>query len=215
MTDSGRFASALAGQVLAAAGTRQALLQSIADVARAIFLARAASIAVLDTGSGRFRFEAVAGEGADRLVGSTFPLGEGIAGTVAQTGEAVVVEDLSGDPRFARAVAEGSGYVPTAMMVAPLLGDEDTLGVLSVLDRGSTGRSTLQELDLLGAFATQAAFAVDLGESAARAAALLGEAPDDDLARIARLAAGIDALDGPRRDAAWRLLEGLEVLLRG
>lgn len=214
MTDPERFASAVAGQVLASAGARKALLQSIADVARAIFLARAASIAVLEPHSQRFRFEAVAGEGSDRLVGTTFPLGEGIAGTVAQTGEPAVIEDLSGDPRFARAVAEGSGYVPTAMMVAPLLGDEDTLGVLSVLDRGSTGRSTLQELELLGAFATQAAFAVDLGESAARAAGLLGEAPDDDLSRVAALAAGIDRLDGPRREAAWRLLDALEGLLR-
>ena len=62
--------------------------------------------------------------GAERLLGSTFPFGEGIAGTVAQTGEAMVVDDLSNDPRFARSVAEGSGYVPNAIMVAPLLGEE-------------------------------------------------------------------------------------------
>jgi GAF domain-containing protein len=208
-----RFTSAVAGQVLASAGARRALLQSIADVARAIFLSRAASIAVLDTGSGLFRFEAVAGEGAGSLVGTTFPFGEGIAGMVAQTGEPVIVDDLSGDPRFARAVAEESGYVPNAMMVAPLLGEEDTLGVLSVLDRGGTGRSTLEELRLLSAFAGQAALAVALEESAERASGLLGKA-DDDLARVARLAASVDALSGPRREAATRLLDALADLLR-
>ena len=190
--------------------SRQALLQSITDVARAIFLSQAASIAVLDAGSGHFRFEAVSGEGAERLLGTTFPLGQGIAGTVAQTGEPMVVDDLTNDPRFARGVAEESGYVPTAMMVAPLLGEEDTLGVLSVLDRGRTGRTSLEELNLLGAFAEQAALALSLDESAGRAAAL----PAGDLERATRLAARIDALSGTRRDAALQLLDALETLLR-
>ena len=191
--------------------SRRALLQSIADVAQAIFLARAASIAVLDPSSGAFRFEAVAGEGAERLLGTTFPLGQGIAGTVAQTGEPVFVDDLTNDPRFARGIAEGTGYVPTAMMVAPLLGEEDTLGVLSVLDRGRTGRSSLEELRLLGVFADQAAIALDLGERAERASAL----PADELARVTRLVARIDALGGARRDAAVRLLGALDDLLAG
>ena len=190
--------------------SRRALLQSIVDVARAIFLSQAASIAVLDAGSGHFRFEAVSGEGAERLLGTTFPLGQGIAGTVAQTGEPVVVDDLTRAPRFARGVAEESGYIPTAMMVAPLVSDEDTLGVLSVLDRGRTGRTSLEELSLLGAFAEQAALALALGESAERASAL----PADALARVTRLAAQVDALSGPRRDAALRLLDAFETILR-
>ena len=208
-----RFASAVAGQVLATASARQALLQSIVDVARAIFLAEAASIAVLDRATRRFRFEAVAGQGAERLLGSTFPFGEGIAGTVAQTGEAMVVDDLSNDPRFARSVAEGSGYVPNAIMVAPLLGEEDTLGVLSVLDRGRTGRSTMQELELLDAFAAQAALGLALGEGAQRAAGLLEGSAEDDIGRVTQLATRVDALDGPRREAAVRLLDALTDLL--
>jgi GAF domain-containing protein len=210
-----RFNSAVAGEVLAAAGARLALLQSIADVARAIFLARAASIAVLDPATRVFRFEAVAGEGAQRLLGTMFPFGEGIAGTVAQTGESMVVDDLTRDPRFARGVAEESGYVPGAIMVAPLLGDEDTLGVLSVLDRGRTGRSTIQELELLDSFGVQASLAVRLGEGAARAAQLLsgGGGADDDVGRVAALASRVDALDGPRRAAAVRLLDALGELI--
>jgi GAF domain-containing protein len=209
-----RFASAVAGEVLAAAGARAALLQSIVDVARAIFVAQAASIAVLDPGSRRFRFEAVTGEGSSRLLGTTFPFGEGIAGTVAQTGEAMVVDDLSRDPRFAREVAEGSGYVPKAIMVAPLLGEEDTLGVLSVLDRGRTDRTTMQELELLDAFAAQAALAVQLGEGAERAAGLLSGSGDD-VTRVALLASRVDALSGRRREAAVRLLDALGDLLGG
>jgi GAF domain-containing protein len=170
---------------------------------------------VLDRGSRRFRFEAVAGQGADRLLGSSFPFGEGIAGTVAQTGEAMIVDDLATDPRFARDVAEETGYVPRAIMVAPLLGEDETLGVLSVLDRGRTGRSTMQELELLDAFGAQAALALVVGESAERAAELLAGAPEDDVGRVAALALRVDSLEGPRREAAVRLLDALADLIGG
>jgi GAF domain-containing protein len=207
-----RFTAAVAGEVLAVAGARRQLLQSIVDVARAIFLARAASIALLDDAEASLRFEAVAGEGAQQLVGVAFPSGEGIAGVVAQTGEPAIIDDLSSDPRFARARAEQTGYVPDAMMVAPLLRDERTLGTLSVLDRGQTGRSSLQELQLLVAFADQAALAVDLGQAAVRARAVL-EGGEDDLAAVSRLVSAVSGLDAERRAVATGLISALGELL--
>jgi GAF domain-containing protein len=204
----------VAGHVLAAAAARTELLRSIAEVARAIFLAHATSIAMLDPSTGDFVFEAVAGQGADSLIGARFPAGEGIAGAVAQTGEPAIIDDLSRDPRFAREVAAETGYVPQAMMVAPLLRDERTLGVLSVLDRGTTGRSTLQELELLVQFAGQAALALDMGEAARRAAALLQDDPDDELAAVSALARRLETLSGDRREAGLALVAALDVLLR-
>ncbi len=62
MSATGGFREAIAGRELAAAGARRELLQSIADTARAIFIAQAASIAVLDEPAGDFVFEAVAGD---------------------------------------------------------------------------------------------------------------------------------------------------------
>ena len=47
-------------------------------------------------------------------------------------------------------------------MAAPLLHDERALGVLSVLDRPEQSLFSLQEMELLGLFANQAAIAVDL-----------------------------------------------------
>jgi GAF domain-containing protein len=213
MSDADRFQAAIAADVLAASSARAALLQSIVEVARAIFVARAASIALLDEGAGDFVFEAVAGEGAGRLVGTRFPAGQGIAGTVAQTGEPMIIDDLSQDPRFARDLAADTGYVPRAMMVAPLLSGERTLGVLSVLDRGPSGRSTLQELDLLVHFAGQAALALDAGEAARRAAALLEEGADDELGAVATLARRVAGLSGERREAGLALLKALGTLL--
>jgi GAF domain-containing protein len=214
MTGADRAQTTVAGHVLAAAEARMDLLHSIVEVARAIFLAQAASIATLETGTGDFVFEAVAGEGAGSLLGARFPAGEGIAGAVAQTGEPAIIDDLSQDPRFARDVAVVTGYVPNAMMVAPLLRDERTLGVLSVLDRGTTGRSTLQELDLLVHFAGQAAVALDIGEAARRAAMLLQDDADDALAAVCALARRLETLSGDRREAGLALVAALDALLR-
>ena len=75
------------------------------------------------------------------------------------------------DPRFARDVAEETGYVPQGMMAVPLLDDERVLGVLQVLDRPEHARFSLQEMELLGLFANQAAIALALLGSARRARA--------------------------------------------
>lgn len=210
MTD--RFTAAVAAEVLAASGARGELLRSVVGVAKAIFLAEAATIALLDAGLEEFVFEAVAGRG-EEITGTRFSAGQGIAGAVAQSGEAVIIDDLTNDPRFARDFAEEVGYVPERIMVAPLLRGERTLGTLSVLDRGDTGRSGLQELALLSAFADQAALAVDLGESAARARSIVEGGGDDELAAVAALARRLAATDPERRDAGRRLLAALESLL--
>ena len=201
----------IAAEVRAAAAARQELLGSISAAARRIFAAEAASIAVLDEARCDFTFAAVSGAGADRLVGRRFPSGEGLAGVVVQTGEPLVLDDLSSDPRFARALAEESGYVPRAMMVAPLLRGERVLGVLSVLDRGDTGRGTLDELGLLVAFATQAAVAVEVTAAAERARAVL-EGEGEGLGAVADTAARIEALEPGRRAAGRQALGALTAL---
>jgi GAF domain-containing protein len=119
------------------------------------------------------------------------------------------------DPRFARDVAESTGYVPQGMMAVPLLHDEQALGVLEVLDRPQQARFTLAEMDLLGMFANQAAIALDLLQRARRARAALDDGGGaSDLAVVARLAERIDALEDPARAAGLRLLSALEELLR-
>ena len=61
------------------------LLQSIVDLARATFGARASSILSLDEDANELVFAAVAGEGSDSLVGRRIPSSTGIAGWVLVT----------------------------------------------------------------------------------------------------------------------------------
>src|SRR2546425_9452294 len=206
--------AAVAAGVLGSEEQFRSLLQSIVDVARAIFRAKASSILLLDEEADELVFEAAADEASESLIGMRFPSSTGIAGFVLVSRQPLVIEDVLTDPRFSRETAESTGFVPKGLMAVPLLNEEQALGVLEVLDRPQDTRFTLAEMELLGLFANQAAIALDLLQRARRAqAALTGEA---DLAVLARVAAALEhkrgAEDGSR-EGALRLLAELEKLL--
>jgi GAF domain-containing protein len=205
--------AAVAAGVLGAEESYRALLRSIVEVARAIFKAKASSIFLLHEDTDELVFEAVAGEGAESLIGQRFPSSTGIAGFVLVSRQPLVIEDVLEDPRFSREAAESTGFVPKGLMAVPLLHEERALGVLEVLDRPTDARFTLAEMELLGLFASQAAIALDLLQRARRArAALEGE---QDLAVVARLAEALEARrEEGSDDGAFRLLAELERLLR-
>ncbi len=211
MTDD-RLRAAVASGVAGSESDYRALLQSVVEVARAIFAARASSVLLLDEARDELVFEAVAGEGSDSLVGQRMPSGTGIAGWVLVTRQSIVVEDVERDTRFARDLASSTGYVPKGLMAVPLLHEEQALGVLEVLDRPQRAGFSLAEMDLLGLFANQAAIALDLLQRARRAERVLAD-EEGDVEIVARLAATLDRLEGERREAGLQLLRHLEHLL--
>jgi signal transduction protein with GAF and PtsI domain len=208
-----RLDTAVAAGVLGADRLHAELLQSIVHNARAIFMAKAASIMLYDAASHSLVFEAVSGEGERTIVGQRMPAGTGIAGWVLSSGESMIVEDVSQDPRFARAVAESTGYVPKLLMSAPLLHAEETLGVLNILDRQrSQFTNAGGEMELLGMFASHAAIALSVVMASRRAKRVLEHGPGDGLI-VARIASALDRLEGDKRDAGLKLLAALDVLL--
>ena len=208
MTD---LRAAVAAGVFGTDDAFRALLQSTVETARAIFHAKASSVFLLDEEADELVFEAVAGEGADTLIGKRFPSSTGVAGWVLVTRQPLVVDDLTKDTRFAREAAESTGYVPRGLMAVPLLTEDSALGVLEVLDRPEAVPFTLAEMDLLGLFANQAAIALDLLRRARRAqSALDGEG---ELAALGRFAARLEEAPEETRAAGLELLAALERLL--
>jgi len=204
--------SAVAAGVLGTEKDYGELLQSIVEVARAIFRAKASSIFLLDEATDELVFEAVAGEGSESLVGRRFPSSTGIAGFVLVSRQPLVIEDVLEDPRFSRETAESTGFVPKGLMAVPLLHEERALGVLEVLDRPSDSRFTLQEMDLLGLFANQAAIALDLLQRARRAQSTLAD--EGDAAVLARIAQKLEERrEDDEGDEALAFLTALERIL--
>ncbi len=209
-----RLHAAVAAGVIASEEDFTRLLRSIVEVARAIFGAQASSILLLDEATDELVFAAVAGDRDQFLVGRRFPSSTGIAGWVASTQTPLVLEEVQADPRFAREIAERSGYVPQGIMAVPLLDDDRVLGVLQVLDRPKDARFSLQEMELLGLFASQAAIALALLATARAAkAALAGDARASLVADLAQTLDGLEE-DDAARAAADALLESLNELLR-
>jgi GAF domain-containing protein len=205
--------AAVAAGVVGSEESFRTLLQSVVEVARAIFGAKASSIFLLDEEADELVFEAIAGFGADTLLGKRFPSSTGIAGWVLVTRQPLVIEDVTEDPRFAKDVAEQTGYVPKGLMAVPLLNEERALGVLEVLDRPQRSQFSLVEMDLLGLFANQAAIALDLLQRARRAEHVLAESGEG-AEVVARLAATVDSLEDERRAAGLKLLSAVEEVLR-
>jgi len=205
--------AAVAAGVVGSQESFRELLQSVVEVARAIFGAEASSIFLLDEQSDELVFEAIAGQGAEKLLGQRFPSSTGIAGWVLVTRQPLVIEDVTEDPRFAKDVAEQTGYVPKGLMAAPLLHEERALGVLEVLDRPQRSQFSLVEMDLLGLFANQAAIALDLLQRARRAESMLAESGEG-AEVVARLAATVDSLEDEQRTAGLKLLGAVEEVLR-
>lgn len=186
---------------------RRALLQSIVEMTRAIYAARACSIMRHDSQTRELVFEAVAGEGADALVGQRLPERTGLAGWSLASEEPIAVADVGRDPRFARDVAERTGYVPTAIVIYPLLAGEHSLGVLNVLDQGTGERVGLADMNLLGRIATHAAQLLWLVQVA--------RAQEREEGSLSEFERALIAAPPARRAAALELITALGELLQG
>ena len=89
------------------------------------------------------------------------PLGAGIAGAVAATGEPIRIDDAYADPRFNQNVDRESGYRTRSILTVPMLNTKgEVAGVLQALNRRD-GAFTGEDEELLGALAGPAASAIE------------------------------------------------------
>jgi len=83
----------------------------------------------------RERGELVSGATRGREIeGISISLGEGIAGSVAETGELMLIEDAYASPQFDSSVDELTGYRTENMLTAPA-GEGEPVGVLQLLNK--------------------------------------------------------------------------------
>jgi signal transduction protein with GAF and PtsI domain len=140
--------------------SQAAALEASVAATRTLFAAAACSVALVDDDGDALRFVASDGAGAEEIVGVTIPVGRGIAGWAAMSGQPIAVRDVRSDARFARDVAESTHYVPSSIMAAPLLTpDGEVAGVASVLDP-SVDEASDWTLAVLGTIASHMALLV-------------------------------------------------------
>jgi GAF domain-containing protein len=193
----------------------EAVLRSVVEATVALFDAEAASLVLHDPATDRLVIRVAAGTAGEGAVGLAFASGEGIAGYVFTTGQPLAVSDVASDPRFDRATAESTGYVPRSILAVPLLDDAGSIGVLEVLDRRGEAGFGLRDLDLASVFARQATVAIrasrverDATELLRLALARLASDPDLDAAVLDEVVAGIAVdLDADDDARLWALAD--------
>jgi len=88
------------------------------------------------------------------------PLGHGIAGMVALTGQPMAITDARQDERMATDIAFAVNYVPSAILCVPLFYDDRVIGVLELLDKQTESSFAPEDMDIAGQFANIAAIAI-------------------------------------------------------
>ena len=90
------------------------------------------------------------------------PIGSGIAGNVAITGETINIEDAQSDSRFNNENDRRTGYKTKSMLCMPLFNhDQLIVGVLQTLNKIDGAAFTDYDEDILSALCSQAAVAID------------------------------------------------------
>lgn len=124
---------------------------------RELFDAAACSCALANPDGAALTFTAADGIGAAEVIGVEVPVGRGLVGWTAMSGQPVAVRNVRTDARFARDIAESTGYVPTAILAAPFFDSAgEVVGVLEVLDP-AIDTSGDWPLTVLGTLASQLA----------------------------------------------------------
>ncbi len=151
--------------ILGASDEHDEILEDIVQTAMHVLQAQAGSLYLADENSGELVFEVAMGEHAAPLRGQHIPLGQGIAGWVAVSGQAISVADVQQDPLWVDEIARTVGYVPRSMLAMPLYLRDNVIGVLQLLDKDGGQPFSAADIATLGMFAQQAAVTIEHSRS--------------------------------------------------
>ncbi len=119
------------------------------------------SLLLMDQEKQELYFEIATGTGAGALRDVRVPVGQGIAGWVAKSGEAVVVPDTSKDSRFFAQVDEKTKMETRSIVAVPVRFREQSLGVIELINCVGPEGFSSRDMALLEALADYAAIAIE------------------------------------------------------
>lgn len=180
------------------------LLELTVETAAAVIGARSAALFLIDEAADELVFAVALGPEATTVKDLRVPLGHGIAGLVAVSGQPIAIADADADPRQAADVARQVGYTPKAILCVPLLYQDRIIGVLELLDRLDGAAFSARDMSTLGLFANQAAIAIIQSRTRASGIALLRDligSLDPDQPAVPALQAQVDRFTASVGDA--------------
>ena len=133
----------------------------IMDEAKRIIRSESSSLMLIDEETKELYFRVATGEKSDILKEIRVPPGRGIAGMVAATGEAIILNEAESDGRVFKGVDQRTEITTRNMICVPLVMKGRILGVLEVINKiGAAGYSN-SDLTLLRYISDFAALAIN------------------------------------------------------
>lgn len=151
------------------------VLLSIIHAAKIITDSEACSVFLIDDATDELILSIPTGPAGDSVSGKRLPMGEGIAGWVAENAESQIVNNVSHDNRF------GGDFNPEIfqtrnILCTPLLNQsKKVIGVLQAINKKNDGLYDETEIPLFNALANQAANAITNARLHEERTALLSE----------------------------------------
>lgn len=151
------------------------VLLSIIHAAKIITDSEACSVFLIDDATNELILSIPTGPAGDSLSGKRFPMGEGIAGWVAENAESQIVNDVTKDERF-RGDFNPEIFQTKNILCAPLFNQsKKVIGVLQAINKKDGLLYDETEIPLFNALANQAANAITNARLHEERTALLGE----------------------------------------
>jgi sigma-B regulation protein RsbU (phosphoserine phosphatase) len=138
------------------------ILESVMTISKQIMNADASSLMLIDEKTNELVYEVALGSVGEKLKQEfRLKMGQGIAGTVAQEGKPLLLEDAYTHPKFHRAHDEATGYRTRSMITVPLKVGDRITGVAQVINRLDGGSFDKDDLELFIALCSLAAIAIE------------------------------------------------------
>src|SRR4030042_3885884 len=122
--------------------------------------AEAGSLILIDQDSGDMFFEVALGDKGDKVKEVRLKKGEGIAGWVAEKGEAIIIHDVQSDQRFFKTADKRSTFITRDMVCVPVKTKAKVIGVLEAINR-KNGIFDEEDKEALTSLANQVAIAIE------------------------------------------------------
>ncbi|MBN1384431.1 MAG: GAF domain-containing protein [Elusimicrobia bacterium] len=136
------------------------ILKKIGAVAEKLTSTEASSLMLLDEDKKSLYFKVASGEKGKALTKIKVPVGEGIAGWVAQNKEPLVIQDVKSDSRFTGKVDSESGFVTKAILCVPITINNELIGITEVLNKSDGSPFTEEDKSILASLSNFAAVAI-------------------------------------------------------
>lgn len=144
------------------------LLHLVVETAVRAMEASAGSLLLLDPKTGKLHFQVAIGEKREQIKSYEVELGQGIAGTVAETGIPLLIPDVEKDTRWYKEISLAIDYKTRSIACVPMRLGQTVIGVVQIIDKRNGTKLTDQNLNLLQIYADLAAVAIGNAKRIAR-----------------------------------------------